>query len=258
MKILSAKTLSRFLPALLLLCCGVAHASWVVVGDANANSNSISNTVQVTCAAACDVGAYEQFNAGTGATIASAICSSTGGGSPTAATSIPPSTTSSAETGLMYYCLNQVAGTVSLVVTYTVSCQNILFVEAGAGGAHAIDGTGGTADSNNFGSTGPNAVIGKSVTTTVNGALIMSFGNWVSGATTLSAGTSPNAFTVITICGTHSGSGACQYLVQTTAGAITPTMGTTNAGDNLTGTIAFKPASGGGPSNTSNMLLVAP
>lgn len=249
------KMAMRLLPVLMLLCCGAAHASWVVVGDGNANSNSISNTVTVTCAAACDVGAYEQFNPGTGASIASAVCSSTGGGSPTAATSIPPPTTSSAETGLQYYCLNQAAGTVSVVITYTVSCQNILLVEAGTGGAHAIDGTGGTADSNNFGSTGPNTVIGKSVTTTVNGDLIMSFGNWVSGSTTLSVGTSPNAFTAVTNCNAHSGSGLCQFFVQPTAGTITPTMGTTNAGDNLTGTVAFQ-VSGAAPPSNSNMFLV--
>jgi hypothetical protein len=77
--------------------------------------------------------------------------------------------------------------------------------------------------SNQTSAGGSNALTGGAVTPSQNGDLILAC--WIPHTYWPTAGTSPNAFTLI---GT-SGDSLCEYFVQSTAGAITPTAGGSGA-----------------------------
>ena len=90
-----------------------------------------------------------------------------------------------------------------------------------------------------FVGTGANVITSNAATTTINSSLILGIVRNVSGGGTLSAGTSPNAFTAIS--GVTSASSLWEQFVQTTAGSIAATAGTTSSGDNQTFMIALSP-----------------
>lgn len=243
--------LKRILPLLIaLLFCGGVYAACpapFTCGTEQANYNgsaSPTNTVTVTCSATCDLPIAEQHNIFGSPTFTIVI---DGALTPS---QVGSDTANSAEDMSLWVYLGASAGSHSILTTYSNSPSSGLWVIPVMGGAHVLDGAGGTTNSNNFAGPGTNVVNGEGLTTAVPGDLIVSIGNWVScagGSCPLTPGTSPNAFTGLSNCAAQVGSSLCQVLVQAVAGSIQPTMTLgSNGGDIITATLALQAAGGGG------------
>lgn len=102
--------------------------------------------------------------------------------------------------------------------------------------------------------TGSNALTSPSVTTTVNGDLVIGiFMSGTSGSPGYTAGSSPNSFSALNTCAANSDCN--EYLVQTSAGAIAATATQTNATDSFLSFVAAFKAQPLGAQPGSLMLL---
>lgn len=255
------KRLLQLLAIFSLLTGGLAYASCApfTCGTPGANYNgsaSPTNSVTIVCSATCDIPILEQHNTFGSPTFVITV------DGVVVTTQVGTATASSAESMSEWIDLGVGAGSHIVLTTYSSSPSSGLWAVPIMGGAHLLDGVGGTLDSNNFAGPGANVVHGFSntFTTTVAGDLIISFENWVSCAGAncpLTPGTSPNAFTNLTNCTTQVGSSLCQAFVQSSAGAIQPTatLGT-NGADIITATLALQPASSPPPSSGQPLELL--
>lgn len=138
----------------------------------------------------------------------------------------------------LYQLQSVASGTHVITVTIT---GGMAFFYIGAWyitGNGALTGTAGSFDTG-FPGTGANIISAPAITTAVAGALVLCAGSSNDASNTMTAGTSPNAFTSVGL--TFAGNFA-EYFVQSAAGAITPTAGQTVSDRSGVFTWAYGPA----------------
>jgi hypothetical protein len=123
----------------------------------------------------------------------------------------------------LYQRQNVASGSHVITVTITGGAAFFYIAAWYITGVAALTGTASGTDTG-FPGTGANIVSAPAITPAVNGALVLSAGCSNDASNTVTAGTSPNAFTSVGL--TFAGNVA-EYFVQTTAAAITPTAGQT-------------------------------
>jgi hypothetical protein len=145
------------------------------------------------------------------------------------------------------------AGSHAIVITKTANGASLYCAAWYITGAGAITGTPGSVEVV-FPGTGANIISAPATTPVASGALILSSGCTNDGANTVSAGTSPNAFTSV---GLTTVGNLAEYFVQAVAAAITPTQGQTVNDRVGAFTWVYAPASTS-PGPLPQMIIVSP
>jgi hypothetical protein len=147
----------------------------------------------------------------------------------------------------------QSVGAGSHVITVTITGGGAFFYIAAwyITGAGLLTGTASGLDTG-FPGTGANIIVANSITPLVAGALVLCAGSSNDAANTMTAGTSPNAFTSVGL--TFAGNFA-EYFVQAAAAAIAPTAGQTVNDRSGVFTWAYAPAAAGGGAILMGQIL---
>jgi hypothetical protein len=151
----------------------------------------------------------------------------------------------------LYQLQNVTAG--SHVITVTITGGGAFFYVAAwyITGTGALTGTPSGLDTG-FPGTGANIIVANSITPLVAGALVLCAGSSNDATNTMTAGTSPNAFTSVGL--TFAGNFA-EYFVQGAAAAIAPTAGQTVSDRAGVFTWAYAPAATGGGATLMGQIL---
>lgn len=235
----------------LILPAAPAYATWVYESTKDSYCNPGAVTV-ASCATAADVVAGEIVLGGIGLNGTSRTINSIGVTSGSTGTGTctlynnPTDTTSPTRRGALYACVITGGGTFSVDITLSGNQGITILQDVYSGESTTVDLT--RMNPEDDPGTGADDMNSTTGTPSMDGSLIWGF-CWVSGGSpTLTAGTSPNTFT---LRGSGSSSGVrliTEEFIQTTAASIETTCGTSVDGTNgtITGMIVVQPLAGGG------------